>query len=197
MVDAVVLDDAKRLVANLRSHGDEYNARVVEHLIEASEAPAIGPRSFEPPDFLTVVQATRRLNVRLQTIKNWVATGQIRTVVVDGQTRIDRRSLITYLDDHRPKHAPSFSHPTDETTRREILSLAYPGDLLQRLRELLDARQERDLSREEREELNRLEKVSCQVSATRLQEWLDQREDSASSPSDHEERFPRPEIPGS
>ncbi len=191
MVDAAVLDDAKRLVANLRAHGDEHNARIVEHLIVASGMPPISPAVIQPPDYISYRQAARGLNVRIQTMKNWVASGKVRSVVVEGEAQVDRRSLLAYLDSLRATRSATVSHSTDEPTRRDLLSLAYPGDTLVRLRELLDARQERTLSVEERDELNRLEEASCRISATRMRAWLGQREHSELPGGGQEDGFAR------
>lgn len=181
MIDDAVLDDAKRLVASLRAHGDEHNALVVEHLIVASGAPPTSSAAIPRPDHLSFRQAARVLNLRVQTIKSWVATGKVRAVVEDGEAHVDRSSLLAYLDGLRAARAPSLSRLAEETTRQKLLSLAYPDDILQRLRDLLDARQKRSLSAEEREELNRLEEVTHRVSAARLRDWLRQRDSSTSS----------------
>jgi hypothetical protein len=195
MIDAADLDAAKRLAADLRLRGDEHNAQVVEHLIAASRAAPVGPVVIRPPEYLTFRQAARALNVRIRTIKDWVATGKVRAVVADGQTLVDRSSLLAYLDGLHPSRAARMPRPADEATRRALVSLAYPGDVLQRLRELLDARLERGLSAEERAELDRLEEVAHRVSAARLREWLRQHEASALAGGDQEEGVGRPDPP--
>lgn len=191
MVDVDILDDAKRLVADLRARGDEHNAQVIEQLIVATGTSASGSAIPQSPDRLSFRQAARALNVRIETIKNWVATGKVRAVVINGQELVDRSSLLAYLKRLRVRRAPNASEPGDETTRRELLSLVYPGDTLQRLRELLDARQERSLTAEERAELDHLEEVSQRVSATRLREWVRQREGAAFAGDGQEEGFGR------
>jgi hypothetical protein len=191
MIDAAVLDDAKRLVAKLRSRGDEYNALVVEQLIVASGTSPGGSLGAQPSDRLSLRQAARALNLPIRIVKNWVATGKVRTVVVDGQTLVDRSSLLAYLDGLRSTRRSSASPAADETTRRELLSLAYPGDLLQRLRDLLEVRQERSLSPAERAELDRLEEATQHLSAMRLHVWLRQREEGGARGGDQEEGFGR------
>jgi hypothetical protein len=181
VIDAAELDAAKRLAADLRSRGDERNAQVVEHLIAASRLDPGSPAIRQPPDYLTCRQAARALNVHIRTVNDWVATGKVRTVVANGQALVDRSSLLAYLDGLRPARAASLPRPADEATRRALMAVAYPGDVLQRLRELLDARQERSLSAKERAELDRLEDVAQRVSAARLREWLRQREACAST----------------
>lgn len=193
MVDAAILDDAKRLVAHLRSQGDEHDALVVEQLIVASgTAPGSSPVP-QPSDSLSFRQAARALNLPIRTVKDWLTTGKVRGVVVDGETLVDRSSLLAYLDSLRTTRRSSALPATDETTRRELLSLAYPGDMLHRLRDLLGVRQERGLSQAERMELDRLEEASQHISAMRLRAWLGQREGFGVRGDDQEESFGHPD----
>jgi hypothetical protein len=123
--------------------------------------------------------------VRAQTIKSWVATGKVRTSIKDGQTMVHRDSLLAFLDSLRASHTARASRSEEAATRRDLLvSLTFPPEMLDRLRELLDVRQERSLSPDERAELDRLEVLSARISAARLREWLHTR-GFASPETDH------------
>ena len=170
MIITADLDAAKRLVNDLRSHSDEQNARVVEQLIAAAGAPQDVNASVQSSDLLTIRQAARALNVRVQTNKSWVAAGKVPASEINDQVMVRRSSLLAYLDSLRSSRPGLSSGPADEATRREILhSLEFPPEMLDRLRELLDARQERSLSPEYKAELDQLETLSARISAARLQ----------------------------
>jgi excisionase family DNA binding protein len=170
---------ARVLLEGLRARGDDRVAAVVERLIAAAQESAVRSTVLRPPDLLTTGQAARALGVSVQTIKNWAAAGKLRTTRLGGRTMVDREGLLAYLDGLRTARASDLAGPRreteDEATQRAFIQAAFPPNLIERLRELVDAMEDRSLSPDEAAELERLEAESARISAERLRQWIQAR----------------------
>lgn len=180
------LQAARTLLEDLRARGDEHDAEVVERLIAAAQEQNAAPAILHPPELLTTGQAARALGVSVQTIKNWAGAGKLKTIRLGGRTMVVRESLLAYLDGLRAEQAASpprrRTESPDETARRTFIQMGFPQTMLDRLRELVEAMEERMLTPAEAAELDRLEAESARISAERLRQWIQGNHVTTSTP---------------
>jgi hypothetical protein len=161
----------------LRAQGQEEHAQAIEAVLGAALAaqPARGPKAL--PAYFTPAQAARALQLRVKTIKDWIAAGELETMSVDGQTVISREALLAYFDRRRANRSePPVRTPAEIAAakrRYEFIVKGLPKDKVARLEALLEKMQDGErISRSERSEMIALEREITEASGRRLEEWI-------------------------
>jgi excisionase family DNA binding protein len=115
---ATIIERAREVAQCLRDRGETSDARVVEELIEE----AVGDEA-RLPQMLTTTAAGRRLGVSGQTIKNWVARGELRGVRVGGRIKIPAASVLAYVQ--RARSSLDWDELTDEEAVRVARAIRH------------------------------------------------------------------------
>jgi excisionase family DNA binding protein len=177
MVTVNDLQEVRSIRDELRAHGEEQRAAAIDHLLQLGEAAVESRLAFPIEDLITARQAASALGVSLQTVRGWTTRGKVETLRVGRRNLINRASLVAYLDSLRA--APSQVSKSSETEtapekeQRVFVEAGFPPALLERLRELIDAMEDRPLTRGEERELQDLERESTRISAERLRAWIE------------------------
>lgn len=111
-MQATIVERAREVAQRLRDRGQADDARVVEELIEE----AAGDEA-RLPQMLTTTAAGKRIGVSGQTIKNWVARGELRGVRVGGRIKIPAESVAAYVE--RARTSLDWEELSDEDAARE------------------------------------------------------------------------------
>jgi excisionase family DNA binding protein len=162
---------AGQLVQQLRAQRDEENAALVQRLLDQALAVS-GGSQVAAGQFMTTGQAARALGVAIQTIKNWVAAGDLTGVKVGRRTLVRREDILAYLERlaaARPQPAPA---ATEAATRQHHSVLAaLPAEKVARYEELADRRfDEQPLTEAEQAELAALSDGLTRLATKRLSE---------------------------
>jgi excisionase family DNA binding protein len=176
---------AQEAAEELYARGRGEHARAIEVILARaldSEAPEAGLRS----EFLTSGRAARALGVSPQTIKNWVAAGNLRGVRLGGRLLVPRAAIQAYLDQLREaqRQAP---RPTRERAaaalrQHERAIAGLPAEAVARYEELNEKLQDgRRMSRHEREEMAALARELATLSTQRMAERIAPRPDTPAS----------------
>jgi hypothetical protein len=172
---------AQEGIATLHAQGKDEQARALEAVLELATSIRAEQQPPRPRDYLTIAQAARALGgMSRRTIKEWIETGEIQTLVANGQTLLRRDSLFDFVNRHRAHHAPpqplTPGEQQLEEQRRDFIMAGIPADKLSRLEALHDRMEDGEqLSRQARSEMVALEREVTQAATNRLKEWLELR----------------------
>lgn len=148
---------ANELVGRLRARREEVDAALVERILNQALALSGRPQ-VAAREYLTTGQTARILGVSLQTIKNWVAAGELSGRRVGGRLMIRREDVSAYLDRLAARRShplpPSPSEAEAAVRQHEAIAGGLPTEQLARYEELSDRiREGQRLSDDERAEL--------------------------------------------
>jgi excisionase family DNA binding protein len=172
-------------VTELAIQGQAERARAVEAVLAVALSAESGRRPDQPREYMTTGQAANLLGVRLETIRNWVATGRLDGLRVGGRVLVHRDAVRAKLES-LPTTRPEPRESTPESIQaaldwQEFLLSGLPAEQVARQEALIDKMEDgQPLSRAERSELAALEREIATAAAEHLKGWL--RRTSASAP---------------
>jgi excisionase family DNA binding protein len=151
------------ILRDLQHRGSDEQAAALEAVLNAAAAIPSKRNAAAPPEYLTTGQAARALGVSLQTIKNWVASGDLPGARLGRRIVVPRAAIDRQLDALRGSEGPATVReraPQDAAAaRREYHEMMerLPAPTLARYEELLRRRDAGErLTGDERNELEAL-----------------------------------------
>jgi excisionase family DNA binding protein len=163
----------------LRAQGQEEHAQAIEAVLGVALTAQPRASTDKPPEYFTPAQAARALQLRVKTVKDWIAAGELETISVDGRTVISREALLAYLDRLRADNSepPPLTQAEIAAVKHqyEYIVKGLPKDKLARLETLHEKMEDGErMNRAERSEMIALERELTRASSQRLADWIEQ-----------------------